>query len=218
VDPHRTGFGKIPKPGVVRLPLFCRIREGLLGVDPFQGTRGTNQVPVRQNLEVLHGAGSQHKEADHRRLGFVNPAPTKAPSQFESIDRFVGYFLQPQASQVINTRGVTDWQGSGSYNASSKKNESAGRSSSGNWDRAAGKASEPDQTERASDKERWLSKEDKQKGAFIHEESGEILKQQEGKQGEGNKPVHLKTQPTDNQLAWFYKSCLRCVWAEESYY
>lgn len=100
MDPHRTGFGKIPKPGVVRLPLFCRIREGLLGVDPFQGTRGTNQVPVRQNLEVLHGAGSQHKEADHRRLGFVNPAPTKAPSQFESIDRFVGYFLQPQASQV----------------------------------------------------------------------------------------------------------------------
>lgn len=101
---------------------------------------------------------------------------------------------------MINTRGVTDWQGSGSYNASSKKNESAGGSSSGNWDRAAGKASEPDQTERASDKERWLSKEDKQKGAFIHEESGEILKQQEGKQGEGNKPVHLKTQPTDNQF------------------
>lgn len=40
VDPRRTGFGKIPKPGAVRSPPLCRIHEGILGVDPAHATRG----------------------------------------------------------------------------------------------------------------------------------------------------------------------------------
>ena len=40
VDPHRTGFGRIPTTTKVRSPPPCPSRAGVLGVDPGFSTRG----------------------------------------------------------------------------------------------------------------------------------------------------------------------------------
>jgi len=100
VDPHRTGFGKIPKSGAVRLPPVCRIREGILGVDPFHGTRVVHHKHEGNPRSSPYGGSSRTSSPPPSCLGFVDPLPSEAPSHFAAIGRFVGYFQLQQAEKV----------------------------------------------------------------------------------------------------------------------
>jgi len=94
-----------------------------------------------------------------------------------------------------------DWRGPGTHNVDTRRNESIGGSSCGTWDRAAGKAVEPNQKENPSEKEKWFLKGDKQKEVTAPDESEEELKpQQADKQGDGNKPGQTMQQSADNQF------------------
>jgi hypothetical protein len=102
VDPYQTGFGKIPKPGAVRSPPLCRIREGILGVDPAHGTRGGVGAMMSSAGEVLIALEPPTRgwhPTETARVGRTNAHRT--PPHFASIGRFVGYLQQPQIAEAM---------------------------------------------------------------------------------------------------------------------
>ncbi|KAG2543923.1 hypothetical protein PVAP13_9NG777554 [Panicum virgatum] len=98
-DPHRSGFGKIPKTTRWRAPPPCPIHEGVLGVDPGRTTPGEiidngEDGDWKQCSDGIQPPPSS--TPDH--LGFDNPPPTTAPPpHFESISRFVGFFQSSES-------------------------------------------------------------------------------------------------------------------------
>jgi hypothetical protein len=103
VDPHRSGFGKIPCTTWWRAPPPCPIYEGVLGVDLEGRTRGNITNKAAGGDQTWSGDGvlpTSPTQAKH--LGFGNPPPTTAPSHFESIARFVGSSQNPTPKSYVD--------------------------------------------------------------------------------------------------------------------